>query len=103
MVTDLDQYSIQLAIWEHKENARGRQSSPSTYRHLHRLHGEVAWWLQGSGSRGVPEGGDGCESSKAHERVGRQSANVLSEVSQLWHSKIPEQLVGLHCPVLVVP
>lgn len=76
---------------------------PSTYRHLHRLHREVTWRLQGPGPRGVPESGECSERAEAHERVGGKRADVLSDVSQLWHPKIPEQLVGLHCPVQVVP
>lgn len=75
-----------------------RQASPCTYAHFHRLHGEVAWRLQGFGPRGVPESGEGCKSANAHERVARKSAEVLSEVTQLWHSEVLQQLVGFHRP-----
>lgn len=81
----------------------GETQRKPTYRHFHRLHGEVTWWLQGFGSGGVPKRGECCKRSEAHERVGWKGADVLTEVSQLWHSKIPEQLVGLHCPVVEVP
>lgn len=86
-----------------KGRGNPQAGQPPTYRHLHRLHREVAWRLQGPGPRGVPEGGECRERAEAHERVGGKRADVLADVSQLWHPKIPEQLVGLHRPVPVVP
>lgn len=81
----------------------GPRAAGSTYRHLHRLHGQVAWRLQGPRPRGVPEGGERRERPEAHERVGWEGPHVLLEVNQLWHPKVPEQLVGLHHPGLAVP
>lgn len=80
----------------HKIGGRG------TYRYFHRLHGEVTWWLQGLRPGGIPEGGECCKSSEPHEGVGWKGTHVLPDVNQLWHSKIPEQLMDFHGSVLVV-